>query len=120
MTPRILAFALAALALAVASESALAQGPFYAGSSDNPIGPTVSPYLNLLNGNQFGVTNYQSLVRPLIDQGSAINRQGNTLNRLQQQVGAQSAGGGYGAGRGGTGHPTYFMFYSHFYSAPPR
>ena len=86
------------------------------GSSDNPVGPTVSPYLNLLNSDQFGATNYQSLVRPLINQGNAINRQGNSLNRLQQQIGG-------GAGRGGssgTGHATFFMNYSHFYPQPQR
>ncbi len=85
------------------------------GSSDNPVGPTVSPYLNLLSSDQFGATNYQSLVRPLINQGNAINRQGNSLNRLQQQVNT----GGFGRGGSrGTGHSTFFMNYSHFYPQP--
>lgn len=100
-----------------AAPAALAQytGGFYQGRSDNPNGPTVSPYLNLLNNNnQFStVTSYQSLVKPLIDQQSAINRQGNSLQQLQQQVNSQRAPGG--AGGRATGHTTYFMNYSHFY-----
>ena len=98
-------------------QSAFAQG-MYKGRSDNPNGPTVSPYLNLLqNNNQFSpVTNYQSLVKPLIDQGSAIQRQGRSLAGLQQQV---NAGAG-GAGGPGTGRQSFFMYYSHFYPSARR
>ena len=80
----------------------------------------MSPYLNLLNNNTSGVTNYQSLVRPLVQQGNAINRQGSDLNRLQQQVSSQrSAASGYTGSS--TGHVTLFMNYSHYYPAPaPR
>jgi hypothetical protein len=123
MTPRTLAFALAAAAILVAApQQVMAQyggGGFYMGSSDNPVGPTVSPYLNLLQGNNFGVTNYQSLVKPLINQGNAINRQGSSLRNLQQQVNSRPA---YGAGGGGisTGHATYFMNYSHYYNFSGR
>jgi hypothetical protein len=83
------------------------------GHSDNPNGPTVSPYMNLLNNNNQLNTSpvYQSLVKPLIDQRSAIQRQGNGLQQLQQQV-ASGAGGGGGRG---TGHTTHFMNYSHYY-----
>jgi hypothetical protein len=101
---------IAALLTSLTAASAQAQY----GTSDNPVGPTVSPYLNLLQSNQFGATNYQSLVRPLINQGNAINRQANSLNRLQQQV----SGGGGGGGSRGTGHTTFFMNYSHFYPQP--
>jgi hypothetical protein len=102
------------VALVASTRPAMAQS--YRGSSDNPVGPTVSPYLNLLSNNQFGVTNYQSLVRPLVQQGNAINRQGSELNRLQQQVGAQQrAAGAGGYGGSATGHATFFMNYSHFY-----
>ncbi len=88
-------------------------GTFPTGHSDNPNGPTVSPYLNLLQNNQVGsVSNYQSLVKPLIDQHSAIQRQGNSLSRLQQQVMTGAVGGG-----AGTGHTSFFMNYSHFYPA---
>jgi hypothetical protein len=104
-----------------ASVQAQGVGGFYQGRGDNPVGPTVSPYLNLLQSTQFGVTNYQSLVRPLIDQGNAINRQGNSLNRIQQQINSPSAGGGGYSGATnsrGTGHTTFFMNYSHFYTPP--
>jgi hypothetical protein len=88
----------------------------YRGSSDNTNGPTVSPYLNLLQNNSVGnITNYQSLVKPLIEQNSAINRQGNSINRLQQQVNSPSSAGTSGRG---TGHTTFFMNYGHFYPAP--
>jgi hypothetical protein len=112
MTTRIfgLAVALAVIFLA-SSPSAFAQwsGGRYMGRSDNPVGPTVSPYLNLTQGGS--VTNYQSLVKPLLEQDSAIRRQGASLNNLQRQVSQQAYGGG---GRG-TGHATFFMNYSHYY-----
>lgn len=108
----------AIVVMCAAASSAQAQygGGIYQGRGDNPIGPTVSPYLNLLQSGNFGVTNYQSLVRPLIDQGTAINRQGNSLNRIQQQINS-GGGGGYrgSSGSRGTGHATFFMNYSHFY-----
>lgn len=111
MTPRILCFALALTSvLLIAPQTARAQnfGGQYMGSSDNPVGPTVSPYLNLTQSNPT-VTNYQSLVRPLIDQGNSIRRQGNSISSLQRQA--------YGGGGGsrGTGHATYYMNYGHYY-----
>ncbi len=115
---RRLLFSLLVLAC-FAAGSRLAEAQSYRGTSDNPVGPTVSPYLNLLNSNQFGATNYQSLVRPLVQQGNAINRQGSELNRLQQQVTSQRAGGG-GYNSSATGHVTFFMNYSHYYQAPAQ
>jgi len=102
-----------------AAGSRLAGAQNYRGTSDNPIGPTVSPYLNLTNSNQFGTTNYQSLVRPLVQQGNAINRQGGELNRLQQQVTSQRAASGQYP-PSATGHVTFFMNYSHYYQVPER
>ncbi|HEV3138235.1 MAG TPA: hypothetical protein VGZ26_10025 [Pirellulales bacterium] len=118
MKPRILLFASTLVAVAC-SASSFAQTPgFYGmgGHSDNPNGPTVSPYMNLLqNNNQFNqVPNYQSLVKPLLDQQNAIQRQGAGLQRLQQQVSSGGSGAGGGGGRG-TGHVTSFMNYSHFF-----
>jgi len=123
MNPKFWGLALAAAAVfLLAPQTAMAQyrGGQYMGRADNPVGPTVSPYLNLLQGNN-GITNYQSLVRPLIDQGNAIDRQassiyqqGNSIRGLQQ---AQS----YGAGGGrGTGHTSYFMNFSHYYPTAGR
>ncbi len=88
------------------------------GHSDNPNGPTTSPYLNLLQNNNFGGANYQTLVKPLIDQPAAIQRQGASLQRLQNQVNSQQFGGG--GSRAGTGHTTFFMNRSHFYSSGSR
>jgi hypothetical protein len=120
MISRAVLFMVAAFALLAAPGSVFAQynGGMYSGRSDNPNGPTVSPYLNLLNNNNQlnGVPNYQSLVRPLVEQRNATQRQGNALQNLQQQVNTQRAGGS-GAGRS-TGHATSFMYYSHFYPAP--
>jgi hypothetical protein len=115
MASRTLALVLAAAVWLVAPQLVMAQaGGYYGGTSDNPVGPTVSPYLNLLGTNNFGVTNYQSLVRPLINQGNAIQRQGASLGALQQQFRSQGYRGG-----GATGHATFFMNYSHFYGYNP-
>jgi hypothetical protein len=106
------------LAALAAPRLAMAQyGRTYGqGHTDNPNGPTVSPYLNLLQGNnQFStVPTYQSLVKPMIDQQNAIQQQGSSLQRLQGQVNSQSVAGP--TGRTGTGHVTHFMNYSHFYT----
>ena len=118
---RAILFAAVVSILALAAPSwAFAQGAgggLYTGRSDNPNGPTVSPYLNLLNNNNQlnGLPTYQSLVRPLVDQRDAIQRQGSSLQNLKQQVNAQGAGGA-GVGRG-TGVHSQFMYYSHFYPA---
>ncbi len=117
----LMAFAALMISLA-ASESAWAQNVLgYRGHSDNPNGPTVSPYLNLLNNNNQlnSVPNYQSLVRPLVDQQDAIRRQGNSLQRLQSQVNSTFSPTASGSGRGisATGHTSYFMNNSHYFPA---
>jgi len=117
MRLRMLLVAVAAVALwSVTLSQALAQGAggYARGHSDNPNGPTVSPYLNLLQNNSVnstitGMPVYQSLVKPLVNQGSAISRQGGALSQLQQQV--YSGGGGGSA----TGHASFFMNYSHYF-----
>ena len=125
MKSRILFSAAALLVIAFAAPRlASAQQNGYlgiGGHSDNPNGPTVSPYMNLLQGNNQlnGIPNYQSLVKPLVDQQSAIQRQGNSLQRLQQQVNS-GAGAASTGGRGGTGHATHFMNLSHYFPPPQR
>src|SRR5882724_5680757 len=47
--------------------------------------PTVSPYLNL-GINQYGVSNYQSLVKPMIEDREALTSQSTNIQRLQQQL----------------------------------
>ncbi len=117
----LLAAAIACAALA-APRAALAQGPgssmYFGGHSDNPNGPTVSPYLNLLQSNSQGLnTNYQTIIRPMQDQQNALQRQGAAVQQLQQQVNSSrpSASGGRM-----TGHQTFFMNYGHFYPARRR
>jgi hypothetical protein len=87
-------------------------GGYYMGRADNPVGPTVSPYLNLVGSQLGGVTNYQSLVKPLINQDRAIRYQGNSINALQRQA-AQRGGGATT-----TGHASFFMNYLHYYQVP--
>ncbi len=52
--------------------------------------PTVSPYVNLANENG-GYTNYQSLVRPLIEEREELNRQWSALEALNHRVGGVSS-----------------------------
>jgi len=91
-----------------ASSPASAQDPFRR--------PSVSPYLNLLIPDQFGIPGgnpgqYQTLVEPFIDGRNAAmaNRAG--INRLQNQVNAGARGGG-----GSAGFHARYMNYSHYYS----
>ncbi len=91
---------------------------FFGGHSDNPNGPTVSPYLNLLQTNSQGLSSYQTLVKPLVDQQNAIQRQGDSLQRLQSQVNNQAYAPGGKSGNQGTGHVTRYFNYSHYYNMP--
>jgi hypothetical protein len=80
--------------------------------------PTVSPYLNLLQTNRFGVTNYQSLVRPMIEQQQLNVQQQTNISALQQQFQASSMATGRADALGGmrnTGHPTRHFNYLHYY-----
>ena len=104
----------AASAALVMSQTAMAQNRFGSGYSAGVNGPTVSPYLNLLQVNSQGIIPYQELVRPQIDTQNALKSQAGAIQNLQQ-----------GAARGGsrsTGHSTAFMNYSHYYniSGPRR
>jgi len=52
--------------------------------------PTVSPYLNLVRRDGFGgVTNYQTLVRPQLEQRELARLQQSELNRVQQRLSVQ-------------------------------
>jgi hypothetical protein len=99
-----------AVDLSFASDQAAAQGFGGGGSTRNPNGPTVSPYLNLLSNNNPDITNYQSLVKPLVNQNDALRRQGGAIQQLQSQQGQMGGGSG-------TGVHSYFMHYSHYFPA---
>jgi hypothetical protein len=80
--------------------------------------PTVSPYLNL-DVTRDGLSNYPTLVRPLIEDQNAIMQQTAHIQRLEQQL--RRAQGGAGAGRNGAGGNSTaasgprFLNLSHYY-----
>jgi hypothetical protein len=79
--------------------------------------PRVSPYLNLVNNTQAGATNYQSLVRPQIEQQSINRSQRAAVSQLQRQSAAtRSASTPQGNSKlRGTGHHTVFGETSRYY-----
>jgi hypothetical protein len=92
----------------------------YPPSASVPYGtPTVSPYLNL-GTTPDGISNYQSLVRPLIDEQEAVARQSAALQRLQRQVrGPREASRGPATEpKSRANSPGRFMYYSHYFGAP--
>ncbi len=85
--------------------------------------PTVSPYLQLLEGGGgLFATPYQSRVRPDVQQLQFNRQQNQQISQLRQQVNSsllqdpRNADGGLRA----TGHTTFYMNYSHFYPVAPR
>jgi hypothetical protein len=74
--------------------------------------------LNLLSTNQFGISNYHTLVKPLEDQRRETLEQGADIQRLQQSVKQQqsrtSASGIRGTGI--SGNVSRRMNYSHYYT----
>jgi hypothetical protein len=85
--------------------------------------PTISPYLNLFSSSTNGSTafNYQTLVRPQLQQ-QAINQQQVQQNlTIDRRVQALAARGAYQNQAGSetqypTGHQTTFMYTGHYYS----
>lgn len=83
--------------------------------------PTVSPYLNLLRRDGFGgVTNYQTLVRPQIEQREFAANQQAEITRVQQQLAVQqrsleSAQQLRAQRVFSTGHTTRFMNLQQYY-----
>jgi hypothetical protein len=102
-----------------APSQADAQLPF-SNINTNILRPTVSPYLNLLNSNDPGVSNYYTYVRPQIQAREELVRQQAQINQIQRQVQRGQPGGVPVRGSQeirGTGHETAFMNYLHFYPA---
>ncbi len=66
-----------------------------------------------------GISPYQTLVRPMVEQNEATTQQQAQIQQLQR---SQRAGAGYGSLRGtggavrATGHATRFFNYSHYYA----
>jgi hypothetical protein len=78
--------------------------------------PTVSPYLNLLQPQGGGLPNYQTLVRPAIDQRRQNQDTQRQISQLQSSVAASTAQEQRGEVTfRPTGHGTGKFYYSHFY-----
>ena len=79
--------------------------------------PTVSPYVNLTTGG--GLSNYQTLVRPLIEEREELNRQWSALDELNRHVRGTPMTGSHGQNRPGTGgrgpSAVRYMHYSHYF-----
>ena len=78
----------------------------------------MSPYLNLLNNQNPNVTNYQSLVRPQVNQQRVNSQQAASISRLQARP-PKSGNAGNEALRS-TGHQATWNYYSHFYPKKVR
>ena len=81
--------------------------------------PTVSPYLNLLRvEGPFSAPNYQTMVRPALEQRQDAARQQASINQLQSRVTnmqGQLAARSQGGQEFATGHPSRFATYLHYY-----
>lgn len=119
-----LAFVLTAVATPRPSHAQLATNPGRYTLSR----PTVSPYLNLLRRNsEFNpLPNYQTLVRPQLEQRQQSQQRDMAISRLQSRVTNMQGRAAIEAQRQGrrnpfvTGHPTGFMRYLHYYPAMNR
>ncbi len=79
--------------------------------------PSVSPYLNLLNNQNPNVTNYQSLVRPMVNQNRFNAQQRSAINNLQSAPSSSPQGA---ENIRSTGHQSAFGNYSHYYPGLKR
>ncbi|HEY2841119.1 MAG TPA: hypothetical protein VGJ26_18330 [Pirellulales bacterium] len=75
--------------------------------------PSVSPYLNLLNGGDPNLTNYQSMVRPMVNQNRVNAQQNAQINRLEAKP--PTSGNAGSESMRSTGHQATYRNYSHFY-----
>jgi hypothetical protein len=78
---------------------------------------TVSPYVNLTTGG--GLSNYQTLVRPLIEEREELNRQWSALDELNRQVRGRPLPGNRGQNSTGAtsrnASTVRYMHYSHYF-----
>ena len=77
---------------------------------------TVSPYLNLIQNEGLGVPDYQTLVRPMVEQRRRNVETERQISALQSAVVSNNVQDQRGeAYFRPTGHATGFFYYSHFY-----
>jgi hypothetical protein len=82
--------------------------------------PTVSPYLNLLRPQGLNqVPNYQSLVRPQVQQERTNQQQAAALQRLDQTIGSLESRGEGTTGIRPTGHHTTFLGHGGYFNTYP-
>lgn len=77
--------------------------------------PSVSPYMNLFRQGSNGLPNYQTLVRPELQQLQTNALQKSEIADLRSQVATEEART-QNRGLPQTGHESRFRFYSHYYS----
>ena len=109
------------VAVTFAAVVALGTSPSSVSAQDYYRRPSVSPYLNLLIPDQFGIPGgnpgqYQTMVEPFIEGRKATQANTSALNRLNSQVNGGVRGGGGSGGGGGGSYLNHYMNYSHYYS----
>jgi hypothetical protein len=80
--------------------------------------PAVSPYMNLINNNTGVATNYQSLVRPQLEQQNFNAKSASAIKGLQRQAASSTRSASSHEGNmkmRGTGHTAARENYSHYY-----
>ena len=87
--------------------------------------PAVSPYLNLMReGFDDDTLNYQSLVRPQLNQIETNQRQQQANQQIYRQLQALEGRASYpvsgSTAIAPTGHPTVYLNHSHYYRMPAR
>jgi hypothetical protein len=93
------------------SDAARPQRQYFAADSS----PTVSPYVNL-GTNSNGISNYQTLVRPMIEERATLERQSAALEQLNQRMrGAKGRDGLGPEGRASQPRSVRFMDYSRYF-----
>lgn len=117
---RMIACAIGLLAVIQADAFAQRGGIYQDGVNPYNSRPTVSPYLNLLQGGggALNLPQYQTLVRPFLEQQAINDRNAFNSQTMRQQINSlqtQVNRNQFAPGRA-TGHPTRYMNYSHFYS----
>lgn len=114
--PRTCSFVLAVVGAAVVAPEACSAQRYSRQSAASRIErPSVSPYMNLYRRGSNGLPNYQTLVRPELQQLQTNALQQSAIADLRSQVATDEVRA-QTRSLPQTGHESRFRFYSHFYS----
>jgi hypothetical protein len=102
-------------AVSFVAVEASAQGYGRQSASSRLQRPTVSPYLNLFRRGSNGMPNYQTLVRPELQQLRTNSMQQSEISQLRTEIAAEQRQV-QTRELPQTGHESRFRYYSHFYS----